>query len=270
MKKSILFPVFIAVLAIVSCCSPKPSKDLVVYFSKTGGTRAFAEAVASRTGADIVELELTTPYPESYDATLEVSRDECAYSTGRTLRNGTLDLSEYGRIFIAYPVWYGTIAPPIVSLARDNDLFAGRDVVLMCTFGSGGTRTSAAAFSSLCPDARVLGAFGMSAQRVPLHAGQEADAMLAALASPKENRGLLEGYSGRRELNAADSAVFAAIAQRYSYLGLNAVGVCSQTAGDGTDYVFYTVSGQSSAETLMKVSVLQPGESEPELVEVFR
>lgn len=269
MKHSSLITALGAILTLVSCTGGTATKDLVVYFSKTGGTKAFAEAVALKSGADLLELQLVSPYPESYDATIEESRDECANSTGRALVNGKIDLSQYKRVFVAYPVWYGTIAPPIVTLARENGLFADKDVVLLCTFGSGGTRTSSNAFKDLCPDANVLGAFGISAQRVALHAGEEAESLLAALENPQRSKDLLGGYSERRELNEQDQEVFAAIAERYAYLGLNAVGVCSQEVA-GTHYIFFCTSGASSEETMVNVFCPVPGMGGPELVEVIR
>lgn len=269
MKISGILAAFAALLSLVSCTGGKPSKDLVVFFSKTGGTKAFAQAVARELGADVVELQLVRPYPESYDATIAESRDECTQALGRELVNGKLNLAPYKRVFIAYPVWYGTMAPPIVTLARENDLFAGKDVVLMCTFGSGGTRTSSNDFKALCPEARILGAFGMSAQRVPLHAREEAQSLLEDLAHPKKEVDLLGGYSERRELSEQDQAVFSAIAQRYAYLGLQAVGVRSQVV-KGTNYLFYCTAPNASAETLVKVFCPLPGQGDPELVEVYR
>ena len=47
------------------------AKALVVYYSRSGNTRAVAEAIHAAVGGDIVELQSVTPYPEAYRATTE-------------------------------------------------------------------------------------------------------------------------------------------------------------------------------------------------------
>lgn len=42
-------------------------KSLVVYFSRTGNTKAVAEEIQSLTGNDLVELKTVVPYPDSYN-----------------------------------------------------------------------------------------------------------------------------------------------------------------------------------------------------------
>ena len=49
------------------------AKALVVYYSRSGNTRAVAEAIHAAVGGDIVELQPVTPYPEAYRATTDLS-----------------------------------------------------------------------------------------------------------------------------------------------------------------------------------------------------
>ena len=54
------------------------AKALVVYYSRSGNTRAVAEAIHAAVGGDIVELQPVTPYPEAYRATTDQAKQELA------------------------------------------------------------------------------------------------------------------------------------------------------------------------------------------------
>ena len=58
------------------------AKALVVY-SRSGNTRAVAEAIHAAVGGDIVELQPVTPYPEAYRATTDQAKQELASATSR-------------------------------------------------------------------------------------------------------------------------------------------------------------------------------------------
>ena len=48
-----------------------PDKILIVYLSRTNNTKAVAEIIHASMGGKLVALELVTPYPENYRATVE-------------------------------------------------------------------------------------------------------------------------------------------------------------------------------------------------------
>src|SRR5688500_2973300 len=52
------------------------SRVLVVYLSRTNNTEAIAEFIHQRVGGTLVGLELETPYPTNYEATVrQVARE---------------------------------------------------------------------------------------------------------------------------------------------------------------------------------------------------
>ena len=51
-------------------------KVLVVYFSKTGNTRAIAQEIHRAVGGDIFEVRTVQAYPEAYRATVDIARKE--------------------------------------------------------------------------------------------------------------------------------------------------------------------------------------------------
>ena len=50
---------------------PAQGKDLIVYLSRSHNTEAVAKIIQSETGGDLVAIELQTPYPADYRATVE-------------------------------------------------------------------------------------------------------------------------------------------------------------------------------------------------------
>lgn len=48
-----------------------PRNVLIVYLSRTGNTKAIAEIIHKQVGGKLVALELKTPYPANYQATVQ-------------------------------------------------------------------------------------------------------------------------------------------------------------------------------------------------------
>ena len=69
MKAKHLAGLFATLLA-VACGTQKPA-SVVIYYSQGGTTKAVAEQFAAQTGSDIIELVPETPYPDTYQGTIE-------------------------------------------------------------------------------------------------------------------------------------------------------------------------------------------------------
>ena len=78
---------------------PAQGKDLIVYLSRSHNTEAVAKIIQSETGGDLVAIELQTPYPADYRATVEqVQREnERGYLPPLKTR---IRPAQYDRIFI--------------------------------------------------------------------------------------------------------------------------------------------------------------------------
>lgn len=257
-----------AALAFIGCTQQK--KDLVVYYSQTGGTKAVAEIFQKNLDADIVCIECETAYPDDYGKTIEESREEAMNETGRAIINEKINLKKYDRIFVGYPIWFGTYAPPVVSFLRDNDLLAGKDVVLFCTYGSGGRISSMENFKKLCPEANVLGAYGIAARRIEANAEREVESFIAGLGADREQ--LCGAYGEEREIDEAAKSAFDKATENYQYLNLVPVAVSSQVVA-GINYKFRCTSKMGEGpETEAEVLIFSPlpGRGEPEVIEVNR
>ena len=130
----------------------------VIYFSCTGSTRTAAERIRDMTGADLYELTPEQPYT-SQD--LSYNNDACRASQEQKdpaarprIAGQPLDLSQYGTIYLGYPIWWGT-APRIINTFLDTYDLTGKTIRPFCTSGSSGIETSVADIRAAAPEVNV-------------------------------------------------------------------------------------------------------------------
>lgn len=136
----------------------QPSGDrkvLVVYFSHTGNTRTIAGYIHDTVKSDLVEIETVDTYTDDYDTLLAQIRGEVATSYCPPITTKIEDIASYDVIFIGYPIWVETAAPPIRTFLTNHDL-AGKTVVPFCTSGTSSAEASYQFVRNLCPQATVL------------------------------------------------------------------------------------------------------------------
>lgn len=135
----------------------EPSGDrkvLVVYFSHTGNTRTIAGYIHDTVKSDLVEIETVDAYTDDYDTLLAQVREEVAAAYCPPVTTNIEDIASYDVIFVGYPIWVETAAPPIRSFLTGHDL-AGKTVVPFCTSGTSSAEASYRLVSSLCPRSTV-------------------------------------------------------------------------------------------------------------------
>lgn len=177
MGKKILFLLVWLMLAITGCSADEPQaelpntppeekpeeplepsgdkKVLVVYFSHTGNTRTIAGYIHETVKSDLVEIKTVDTYTDDYDALLAQVRKEVAAEYCPPLSTTVENISSYDIIFIGYPIWVETAAPPVRSFLTTHDL-AGKTVVPFCTSGTSSAEASYRLVRSLCPQSEVL------------------------------------------------------------------------------------------------------------------
>ena len=132
MKKLLLL---IAILA--ASASSIEAKDLVVYFSATGNTKAVAEEIAKQTGADLLRIEAAEPYAANPYNDSQRIQDE-AYNDKRP---GVANLpsaeaiSAYDRIFVGSPIWWHQPAMVMCTFLESYDL-SSKTIVPFFTYGA--------------------------------------------------------------------------------------------------------------------------------------
>lgn len=265
MKKGYIAGALAALFALASC-GPKEPASVVIYYSQGGTTKAVAEQFAAQTGSEIIELVPETPYPDTYEGTIQEGREENQAGKGRALVQSKFNLKKYDTIYLGFPIWFGTYPPPITTFLADNDL-TGKKLVVFCTYGSGGRKATTAKIERECPGAEVIGSFGIAARRIA-DAPAEVEAFLAGMGSGDEPR--LGAFTDQRPLTEEDLAIFNKATENYGYLNLQPLSVATQLVA-GMNYLFVCASGAAEGASEVEVAVFKPlGDADPYLVSVER
>ena len=237
----------IIAMAVVSCGPKKtaPKEDaskaetpkvLVLYYSQTSNTKAVATEIATRLGADIEEIVPTQPYDMDFQATIERCKQDREQGITPEIQPLATDLAQYDVVFLGYPVWFGTYAPPVITFLNQVDL-SGKKIVPFCTFGSGGLESSMRDLAEAQPKAEILPGYGVRAARLEA-APKEIDQFLKA-------NGFLEGefvkladFPEQHPVNEEEAAIFNAAVDGYRMLHAQAKTVASRAIPEGTEYLF--------------------------------
>ena len=143
----------------------KAKKMLVLYYSQTMNTKVVAQTIADKLGADIKEITLVNPYDADFNATIERCKKEREQGITPEIKPIKADIKKYDVIFLGYPIWFGTYAPPIATWLDKVDL-SGKTIVPFCTFGSGGLESSVKQLAQKQPNAKILDGYGVRAARM--------------------------------------------------------------------------------------------------------
>lgn len=108
---------------------------LVIYFSKTGTTKAAAEKIAGIKKADLVEIRPERPYEMSYLKTVLTSIKEIVTKARPKLAMKIPDIQKYDRILIGFPIWCGA-APNVVLTLLDALDLSGKHAAVFTTSGA--------------------------------------------------------------------------------------------------------------------------------------
>ena len=114
-------------------------KTIILYYSRTNKTASIANALAKEVSADIVEIEdlKKRSGPLNYiNASMDAMRENKTI-----IKPPTVDLNDYGLVYIGTPVWAGKPVPAMITLIDKCD-FQGKDVILFATLGGSGGRNT--------------------------------------------------------------------------------------------------------------------------------
>lgn len=128
---------------------------LIAYFSKTGNTETIANMIAGQTGGELFKVETVIPYPEDYDETVDIAREEQDNDARPELSTHVEDMSQYDIIYLGYPNWWGTMPQAMFTFLEEYD-FSGKTTIPFCTHGGSALGRSEGDIASLVPDATLL------------------------------------------------------------------------------------------------------------------
>ena len=273
----------LAVMVVTSCSQNnlrvkrgKAPKVLVLYYSQTSNTKAVAEEIATRLKSDIEEITLVEPYDTAFQATIERCKADREKGITPEINPLKSDIADYDIIFLGYPIWFGTYAPPIASLLDKIDL-SGKKVVPFCTFGSGGLESSGQDLFEKLPNTEILPGYGVRAARMdamPKEVGEFLAASLFCDGKFEEP----EPFPAQHPVSAEEEAIFDAAVNGYPMLNAKATTVASRTIqdGEGTEYLFTAMDMPREKKADMppaseiKVYVIVEKGKTPEFTKVVR
>jgi len=160
--RNVLFFSILVVLCVGSGCSNAQSmeskKILIVYLSRTNNTKAVAEIIQRNVGGKLVPLELVTPYPADYRATVEqvVKENETGYLP--PLKTKIDSIRSYDVVFLGFPTWDMKMPPPVKSFLKQYDL-GGKTVIPFNTNAGYGVGSGFQTVIELCRHSKVLKGF---------------------------------------------------------------------------------------------------------------
>ena len=232
-------------LTAVSCGSKKETpkeetpKMLVLYYSQTGNTKAVAEEIATKLGADIEEIVMVNPYDPDFQATIDRCMKEREQGIIPEIQPVKADIAAYDVIFLGFPVWFGTYAPPVQKFLLGADL-SGKKIVPFCTFGSGGLESSVNDLKQAAPNSEIMPGYGVRAARL--------EAMPKELDNFLKTSGFLEGeviqleaFEQPHDVSEEETAIFNAAVDGYPMLHAKAKTVAVRSIPDGKEYLFTAV-----------------------------
>ncbi|MCR4658752.1 MAG: hypothetical protein K5650_00460 [Bacteroidales bacterium] len=241
MKKfNLIIAMTVVAMAAAGCGAKKEAqKVLVLYYSQTGNTKMVAEQIANKLGADIEAIEAVDPYDPDFQATIQRCMQEREMDVLPSIKPVLDDLSKYDIIFLGYPVWFGTYAPPVTSWLTGVDL-TGKKVVPFCTFGSGGLESSVADLRKCQPNAEVLDGYGVRAARLESMPA-EVDQFLKANGFLEGEYTMLDEFSEQHEVSAEEAAIFDTAVGDYPMIHAQAKTVSTRPLPDGNEYFFTAI-----------------------------
>ena len=171
-KNTFISYMLLAFYLLISACSSSQTKDinaiidstlnpdkiLIVYLSRTNNTKAIAEIIHKNVGGTLVALELESPYPENYQATVQqvVKENETGYLP--PLKTKIDSMEKYNVVFLGFPTWDMKMPPPMKSFLHEYNL-GGKTIIPFNTNGGYGVGSGFQTVKELCPDSKILEGF---------------------------------------------------------------------------------------------------------------
>lgn len=97
-------------------------KTLIVYYSLEGNTKWAAEKLAAKLGADTLRLAPKAAYPDKGFKKFLFGGKSAVMKETPELEPYEVDMTKYEQVILATPVWAGTLAPPLRTFIRREDL----------------------------------------------------------------------------------------------------------------------------------------------------
>ena len=144
------------------------SKNLIIYYSrkgqnyvngsikelKKGNTEIVAEFIQKAVGGDLFEIETVREYSKDYMACTEEAQEELRRKARPELKAYLSDISEYDKVFVCGPCWWGTFPMAVLTQLERLD-FTGKKVFAVMTHEGSGLGGSERSLKTSCKGATI-------------------------------------------------------------------------------------------------------------------
>jgi len=168
-------------------------KVLIVYLSRTNNTKALAEIIHEHVGGTLVNLELSTPYPANYQATVQQVARENETGFLPPLKTKIDSIQTYDVVFVGFPTWGMQLPPPMKSFLRQYD-FSGKTIIPFNSNGGYGIGSTFDTVKQLCPNSNILEGF-------TIRGGSERDGQLLVIQGDKAKESETTVVTWLRKIN---------------------------------------------------------------------
>jgi len=144
--------------------SRQGSHTLVAYFSRSGNTRVVAGLIHRGLRTDLFEIQPAVAYPEDYDETVEMARQESQSGRERALAARVPNIESYDTVYLGFPIWGQTVPPVMRTFLTAHDL-SSKTLIPSITHGGYGLGDSRTVLAQLASKAQLRQEFSMEADQ---------------------------------------------------------------------------------------------------------
>lgn len=126
------------------------ASTLVTYFTRSGNTKVIAGILQRALKADLFEIRPANPYPVDYEETVAQNHAEKMRGFEPPLAEKVAGIDQYDTIFLGFPIWDSTPAPPVRSFLKVHDL-RGKVIRPFVTHGGYGLGDTSTVFDRYLP-----------------------------------------------------------------------------------------------------------------------
>jgi flavodoxin len=139
-------------------------KALVVYYSRSGNTKAVAELIAGTASADLEELVEIGVSRKGLLGYISAGRGGM-FKMKSKLQAPSKVPADYDLVFVGSPIWGWNLSPAVRSYLGQTN-FGSTPVALFCTMGGSGQEKVFASMKAAAPKAKVVGEMAVAAEAI--------------------------------------------------------------------------------------------------------
>lgn len=118
-------------------------RTAIVYYSLEGNTDYAAQTISKTLNASTLRIHPKKSYPSSGFRKFLWGGKSAVMAETPELEPYEFNSDAFDRVIIGFPVWAGTIAPPIRTFVKENDLTGKRIAAFACQSGNGAQKAFA-------------------------------------------------------------------------------------------------------------------------------